>query len=186
VTALVNSGLPINAAINNSLVTFIADGRRQNLGTSLMRGLDFSVRYDRKFGDIGIESGFQGTYLLDYKFEAVPGSGLVDVRDAIGFAQRYRHQADLGVSAGGLRSRMIWNHVAGYYNTGVTPRQRIANYDTIDFYLGYEVDERFTLSFDVRNLLDEEPPYVDIAGGYDPQASNPIPRLFSVTAAVKF
>lgn len=186
VDALVNSGLPINAAINNSLVTFIADGRRQNLGTSLMRGLDFSVRYDREFGDIGIESGFQGTYLLDYKFEAVPGSGLVDVRDAIGFAQRYRHQADLGLSAGGLRTRMIWNHVAGYYNTGVTPRQRISNYDTIDFYLGYEVDERLTLSFDVRNLFDEEPPYVDIAGGYDPQASNPIPQLFSVTAAIKF
>lgn len=186
IAALVNSGLPINAAINNSLVTFIADGRRQNLGTSLMRGLDFSLRYDRTIGGIGVEAGIQGTYLLDYLFEAVPGSGLVDVRDAIGFAQRYRHQADVGISAGGLRSRVIWNHLAGYWNTGVTPRQRVANYDTIDLYLGYEVDERLTLSIDVRNLFDEEPPFVDIAGGYDPQAANPVPRLFSITAAVKF
>ncbi|MDV3457109.1 TonB-dependent receptor [Sphingomonas sp. HF-S4] len=186
VDALVNSGLPINAAINNSLVTFIADGRRQNLGTSLMRGLDFSLRYDRAIGDVRLDAGIQGTYLLDYKFEAVPGSGLVDVRDSIGIAQRYRHQADIGLSAGGLRGRVTWNHLAGYYNTGVTPRQRISNYDTLDFYLGYEVDERLTLSVDVRNMFDEDPPYVDIAGGYDPQAANPVPRLFSVTAAVKF
>ena len=39
---------------------------------------------------------------LDYLFEAVPGSGLVDVLDTIGFTQQFRTQADIGARLAGL------------------------------------------------------------------------------------
>ena len=61
-----------------------------------------------------------------------------------------------------------------------------SDYDTVDLYVGYDLTDHVTLSADVRNLFDEDPPFVDITGGYDPQASNPVPRLISVGAAVKF
>lgn len=186
IAALVSSGLPINAAINQSLVTFIADGRRQNLGTSLMRGLDFVTSYRWNFGNIEMDAGIQGTYILSYLFEAVPGSGLTDVLDTFGFTQKFRTQADIGARIGGLKSRLTWNHLAGYYNTTVTPRQKISNYDTFDVLIGYDFGERFNLSFDVRNLFNEKPPFVDTAGGYDPQSANPIPRIFALTGSVKF
>jgi iron complex outermembrane receptor protein len=186
IAALVGSGLPINAAINQSLVTFIADGRRHNLGTTLLRGIDFMAQYQWAWGAVDFDAGFQGTYIFDYLFEAVPGAGLTDVLDTIGFAQKFRTQADIGARSGGLNARITWNHLNGYANTTVTPRQRISNYDTFDLRIGYDVSERIGLSFEVRNLFNEDPPYVDTAGGYDPQASNPIPRLFAVTANVKF
>lgn len=186
VAALVGSGLPINGAINQSEVTFIADGRRQNLGTSLMRGLDFSLGYRWTIGAVEIEAGAQGTYLLDYLFEAVPGSGLKDVLNTFGFAQRFRSQADIGAQLGGLRSRLTWNHLNGYDNDSVTPVQKVSNYDTFDLTLGYEVNDRFTLSADVRNLFDEDPPFVDTTNGWDPQSASPFPRLYSLTASIKF
>ncbi|WP_066799616.1 TonB-dependent receptor domain-containing protein [Sphingomonas soli] len=186
ISALVSSGLPINAAINQSLVTFIADGRRQNLGTSLMRGLDFAASYRWNWGGVELDAGVQGTYLLDYQFEPVPGAGFTKVVDTFGFTQRFRSQADIGARIGGLKSRLTWNHLGGYNNTTVNPIQKIRNYDTVDLLIGYDFGERFNLSFDVRNLFNEKPPFVDTAGGYDPQSANPIPRVFALTGSVKF
>jgi iron complex outermembrane receptor protein len=186
VSALVNSGLPINAAINQSLVTFIADGRRQNLGTSLFRGLDFTAAYRWNWGGVDLDAGFQGTYVLDYLFEAVPGAGLVDVLDTIGFTQQFRTQADIGAKVGGFKSRLTWNHLNGYTNTTSTVFREVSNYDTFDLLVGYDFTDRINLSLDVRNLFNEDPPFVDTTNGFDPQASNPIPRMFAITANVKF
>ncbi len=186
IAALVGSGLPINNAINQSAVTFIADGRRQNLGTSLLRGLDFALNYDWEMGDAKLDAGIQGTYILDYRFEAVPGSGLVNVLDTFGFSQKFRTQADIGVRWNGLRARATVNHLAGYFNTTVSPRQDVSNYDTVDFSIGYDITRAITLSADVRNVFNEDPPFVDTTRGYDPQSANPVPRLISFTAAVKF
>ncbi|UZK67017.1 TonB-dependent receptor plug domain-containing protein [Sphingomonas sp. M1-B02] len=186
VSALVNSGLPLNAAINQSLVTFIADGRRQNLGTSLLRGLDFTAAYRWDWGGVALDAGVQGTYVLDYLFEAVPGSGLVDVLDTIGFIQKFRTQADIGARVGGLKTRLTWNHLNGYTNTTSTVVRDVSNYDTFDLLIGYDFTDRINLSFDVRNLFNEDPPFVDTTNGFDPQAANPIPRLFAITANVKF
>lgn len=186
ISALVNSGLPINAAINESLVTFIADGRRQNLGTSLLRGLDFTAAYRWNWGGVDLDAGIQGTYVLDYLFEAVPGAGLVDVLDTIGFTQKFRTQADIGAKLGGAKARLTWNHLNGYTNTTSTVVREVSNYDTFDLLIGYDVTDRIGLSLDVRNLFDEDPPFVDTTNGFDPQASNPIPRMVAITANVKF
>ncbi len=187
VNALINSGLPLNAAIDPALVTFIADGRRQNLGTTLLRGLDFSLAYARDLGGgVEMDASILGTYVLDYRFEAVPGSGLRDVLDTFGFPQTFRSQADIGLRWGGLRTRFTWNHLSGYENNSVAPVQQVRNYDTFDLYLGYEINDNFTLSADVRNLFNEDPPFVDPTTGYAPQASNPIPRLFSISATARF
>ncbi|WP_243455816.1 TonB-dependent receptor [Sphingosinicella sp. BN140058] len=186
VQALLASGLPINSAINANLVQFIADGRRQNLGTSLVNGLDFGLYYRRTIGAVEVDAGVQGTYFTRYDFEAVPEAGLADVLGTIAFPQKFRSQADIGAKWNAFQARVTWNHLAGYRNTTVTPVQRVSNYDTIDLFLGWDVDERFRFSVDVRNLFDEKPPFVDTARGYDPQSSNPIPRLISFTAGVKF
>jgi len=186
VAALVNSGLPLNANINQSQVTFIADGRRQNLGTTKMRGIDFVLQYDRDVGPVALSAGIQGTYVLDYLFEAVPGSGLVDVLNTFGFAHKFRTQADLGAQIGGLRTRLVWNYLNGYDNNTVTPIQKVDEYHTFDLSVSYEINENFTISGDVRNLFDQNPPFVNTTNGWDPQSASPFPRLFSVTAGVRF
>ena len=186
VAALVNSGLPINSAIDQTQVTFIADGRRQNLGTTLLRGLDFGLNYDWRMGEAKLDAGIQGTYILDYRFEAVPGSGLVDVLSTFGFTQEFRSQADVGVQWRNLRSRFTWNHLSGYQNNTVAPAQHVRNYDTFDLSLGYTINDHISITGDVRNLFDEKPPFVDTTNGYDPQSANPVPRIFSITAQVKF
>jgi iron complex outermembrane recepter protein len=186
VTALINSGLPINSVINPNVVQFIADGRRQNLGTSLVRGIDFGLYYNWNIGTLDFDAGFQGTYFTKYDFQPVPGAGLSDVLGTIGFPQKFRSQADIGVKWNEFQARVTWNHLAGYRNTTSPVLQQVSDYDTVDLFLGWDLDERFRFSVDVRNLLNEDPPFVDVTRGYDPQASNPVPRLISFTAGLKF
>ena len=186
ITALMASGLPINNTINTAAVQFIADGRRQNLGTSLVSGIDFGLNYAWQWSDFKLDAGIQGTYYTRYKFEAVPGSGLVDVLNTIGFSQKFRMQADTGIAWKGFRARATLNHLSGYKNNTVVPNQRVDAYDTVDLSLGYDITPRITLSVDARNLFDRDPPFVDTTRGYDPQSANPVPRLISFTAGVKF
>ena len=186
VTALINSGLPINNPITASQVTFIADGRRQNLGTTLLRGIDFALGYETDVGQVELSAGVQGSYVLSYMFEAVPGSGLVDVLNTFGFAPKFRAQSDIGARIGALRTRLVWNYLNGYDNNTVTPIQKVGNYNTFDLSVSYEISDNFTISGDVRNLFDANPPFVNTTNGWDPQSASPFPRLFSVTAGVRF
>jgi iron complex outermembrane receptor protein len=185
VSALINSGLPINANINAGQVTFIADGRRQNLGTTLMRGLDFTASYDWDMGGVDLSVGTQGSYVLKYMFEAVPGSGLRDVLNTIGFAHRFRTQSDVTAQWDALRARVVWNYLNGYSNTTVTPAQKVSDYNTFDLSLAYEVNDNLTISGDVRNLFDADPPFVDSTNGWDPQSASPFPRVFSITVGMR-
>lgn len=186
VSALVNSGLPLNNAINTSAVAFIVDGRRQNLGRSLVSGFDFGVNYGHTFGDVKLDGGVQGTYYTRYSFQAVPGSAFTNVINTINFPQQFRMQADIGATWKKLRGRLTLNHLGGYSNTGVIPYQTVASYNTVDAYVGVDVTERFNLAIDARNLFNQNPPFVDQTRGYDPQSASPMPRLISLTAGVKF
>jgi iron complex outermembrane receptor protein len=186
INALIASGLPINQAINASAVTFIVDGRRQNLGRSKVSGVDFGFNYTTSFGDVKLDGGVQGTYYTRYKFQAVPGAAMASVINTINFPQRFRMQADLGAAYGKLHGRVTLNHLSGYDNTGITPVQKVRDYDTVDASVSLDITEKFSLSVDVRNLLNEDPPFVDQTRGYDPQSVNPVPRLVSVTAGIKF
>lgn len=186
VTALINSGLPINAAINTSAVSFIVDGRRQNLGRSIVRGLDFGLYYGLTTGAVEWDLGFQGTYYTKYLFRAVPGAPIADVLGRINFPQKFRSQADIGAKVDIFSARLTWNHLAGYLNNTIPTPQQVTNYDTFDLSVGVDVTDRFRLGFDIRNLLNEDPPFVDVTRGYDPQSANPVPRMFSVNASVKF
>ena len=187
IAALRTSGLPINnPSVLTGPVQFIADGRRQNLGQSKVSGLDFLVGYNWHSGDWKFDAGVNGSYFLTYDFQAVPGSGFVSVVNTIAFPQKFRMQADAGIGYGNFHSRVTVNHLSGYRNTTVTPVQSVKAYDTVDLYLGLDVTEHATVSFEVRNLFDRDPPFVDAATGYDPQAANPLPRLFMVNARVKY
>lgn len=186
IDALINSGLPINGTINAAQVTFIADGRRQNLGTTLLRGLDFAVGYDFDLGGVEMSVGTQGSYVLKYMFEAVPGAGLQNVLNTIGFAHKFRTQSDISARVDGLRARFVWNYLNGYRNTTVNPVQKVSDYNTFDLSVSYEINENFTIGADVRNLFDANPPFVDTTNGWDPQSASPFPRLFALTAGMRF
>jgi iron complex outermembrane receptor protein len=187
ITAIRTSGLPINnPSVLTGNVQFIADGRRQNLGKSKISGIDFVTSYTWDWGEWTLDAGVNGSYFLNYDFEAVPNSGFVDVLNTIGFPQKFRMQADAGVAYGNFQGRVTFNHLSGYDNTTVSPIQEVDSFQTVDLHLGLDVTEHANVALQVRNLFNADPPFVDAATGYDPQSVNPLPRLFVINARIKY
>jgi|HigsolmetaAR202D_1030399.scaffolds.fasta_scaffold01789_2 iron complex outermembrane receptor protein len=184
VNALLNSGLPINSPINAEAVTYIQDGRRQNVGSTIAKGIDTDIRYRWETGIGDITAGLNASYFTKLTTAIAPGAPHIDVVDTLNFPQRFRSRADLGWRRGPLDVVAFANYVGDYRQTGVTPERDIDDYLTIDLHIGYDLSslvDGLSIALNVQNLTDEDPPFVNIVGGYDPQTASPIGRLFALS-----
>jgi iron complex outermembrane receptor protein len=183
-------------------VTLFVDGRSQNLGKSITRGFDFNMTY---MWDMDSANRFTfnaaGTYLTTYKVAITPAAPLLDQLDQIFRPLRLKARASVTWDHEPFSVRVLANHVGGYINTAVTPNQSVSSYTPIDLALTWRNDDGgdrgfslngLSISAEVRNLFNEDPPYVNIApsvngsGGYDATASNPIGRMFALTVRKSF
>jgi iron complex outermembrane receptor protein len=94
-----------------------------------------------------------------------------------------------------LHTMLGVTYVGGYTNDAITPRQAVSDYAPVDLRVTYTMPDSgalalvsgLTLGAEIRNMFDEQPPYVNLApsgngsGGYDATATNPIGRLFALT-----
>ena len=185
-----------------SAVTVFVDGRSQNLGVSRTKGIDFTATYQLDLSaDDTLSFNVNGTYLTSYKVAITPSAPLNDQLNLIFNPLKFKSRASVTWDHGDLSARLLWTHVNGYTNNLANPRQEVSSYNPIDLSLRWTIGDKdadgffakgMTLGFEVRNLLDEDPPYVNIApsgngsGGYDATAADPIGRLFAVSVRKSF
>jgi iron complex outermembrane receptor protein len=179
VNALLASGLPVNSPINASQVTYIQDGRRQNVGGTFAKGMDLDIAQSWDLGGSRLRAGAMITRIDSLKTAVAPGATPVQVVNTLNFPQRWRGRVTTGWSRGQFDSLLTLNFVGGYTQTGVTPVRHIDSYRTVDLHTGLRLDHENSLSltFDVQNLLNKTPPFVNLSGGYDPQSASPILRM---------
>ncbi|MEN7535579.1 TonB-dependent receptor [Aurantiacibacter flavus] len=193
-------GAPIPGGDPQNVSLFI-DGRSLNLGKSVMRGIDFSVRY---LADLGpndfLTLNASGTYLTDYKVATTPTAPLLDQLNLIFRPLRLKARVSANWDHGPFSVRAMATHVGGYTNDVVTPVEQVDSYMPVDLSFTWRVGDSFAgsvlsgleLTAEVRNLFDTDPPYVNFApsgngsGGYDATAANPIGRQFAAGARIRF
>jgi iron complex outermembrane receptor protein len=92
------------------------------------------------------------------------------------------------------------SHVNGYDNDIVAPVQKVKSYTPVDLSLGWQIGQTFgfeklqalTMGFEVRNLFDTDPPFVNSrptangGGGFDATVTNPVGRELALSLRVKF
>jgi iron complex outermembrane receptor protein len=199
VAELVAQGLAVAGAFpggNPLNVTVFVDGRSQNLGSSLTRGFDFNASYVLPTDNMG-RFGFNlsGTYLTDFETAQTPTAPVIDQLNEIFQPLRFKARASVSWEDGPFTVLLRATHLNGYKNTAITPNERVDSYTPVDLNLTWrlgESDTPFTFGFEVRNLFDTKPPYVNIApsvngsGGYDATTTDPIGRLFAVSVRKKW
>ncbi len=184
VNDLLASGLPINSPINAALVTYIQDGRRQNLGQTIAKGIDAAVSNAWSVGSGQLTVALNATYFTDLTTAAAPGAPEVDVLNTLNFPQSFRARGEIGWRGESLSALAFVNYTGDYEQTGVTPVRSIDSYTTVDVHVGYDLgvfSDGLSVALDVQNVADEEPPFVNIAGSYDPQSASPLGRLIAVS-----
>jgi len=188
------SGRPFNPAEVES----IFDGRIQNLSSTDVSGIDFSVSYDIAsdgFGNIGFS--LDGNYLFEFTNQVTPQTLEDNVVDTLLRPIDWRLRGGVVWSKGGLTTAGFVSYQDDYTNNVTIPATQIDSWTTVDLNISYDTSDRFgswvdntIIAVNVQNLFDEDPPFVAGASSlvgsgfvtpisYDPTNASPLGRFIS-------
>lgn len=184
-----------------------------NVSTS---GIDFTASLRPDFGgDLGLEAGVNGTYVIDYKTNDIFVEGVLvqPAFDAVGLLNfqtsayplpQWKGFAYLQGETGPHSLRLQYNYIDGYTdqrtapfigatNAGslagqaVTRGKRIGKFDTFDVTYRLNLESTgTTLSVSALNIFDKEPPFARLDFNYDPFTASPLGFTAKVAVSQKF
>ncbi|HEU5134098.1 MAG TPA: TonB-dependent receptor [Steroidobacteraceae bacterium] len=188
---------PIRGVLPNP-VTLYVDGRTNNLGTTIAAGFDLAAEYNLDAGSAGEFSfGLMTTYFTTYDVAITPAADRIDQLNTIYNPLEFKARADVTWRRGGFTSALFVTHLGAYDNNLASPLQTVDSKTTFDLNLRYEFPgdgftDGLSVALDAVNLLDEDPPFVNIAqspnggGGFDPTLNNPVGRIIGLTLRKKW
>ncbi len=188
---------PIRGVLPNP-VTLYVDGRTNNLGTTIAEGIDFTADFSIDTESAGVFGfGLLTTYFTKYDVAITPAADKVDQLDTIYNPLEFKARADFSWKLGGLSAALFVTHLGAYDNNLVSPVETVDSLTTFDLNLAYHFSgggfaDGLSVAVDAVNLLDEEPPFVNIAqspnggGGFDPTLNNPVGRIVGLTLRKKW
>lgn len=198
---LLNQGFGYARGVPPVPVTLFVDGRTNNLGVSNTTGIDFSASYVMSLDNMGeVIFNTGGMYIDSYEVALSPTGTAQDLTNTIFNPLTFKARSSVTWDYNKLSTRLVWNHVNSYKNDRIATAETVSAYNTFDLSVNYNLGEEgssgfldnFLVGVDIINLLDEEPPYVNIApngnggGGYDPTTANPVGRVLSVSLRKSF
>ncbi|HKX54905.1 MAG TPA: TonB-dependent receptor [Xanthomonadales bacterium] len=187
---------------NPANVTLFVDGRNNNLGRTTTSGFDFALNYLWQTDGAGDFRFFaNGMWMTDFNVSITPTGTPKDYLNKIFQPAEFRTRVGVVWNMGDWRTELRSTYLNGYDNNAIIPTQSVSSYMPVDLSVAWNVgggdgadffSSGLVLGFEIRNLFDEDPPYVNIApggngsGGYDATAANPIGRLYSVNLRKSF
>lgn len=185
--------------------------RAENRGEISTDGIDASVEYriPVRYADTAFSVGATASYILNYDVNGVRADGYAN-GFGTGIANSMPNmKAELfGEATRGIHNlRLTMRHIGTYvddraiFTLGSTTRVPGTTYDQgalilngqkisaqNQFDLAYRVmlPKQTTLSLQVQNLLDKDPPFARAEMSYDPMTGNPLGRTFQVNVRKAF
>ncbi|WP_053553268.1 TonB-dependent receptor [Sphingopyxis sp. 113P3] len=176
-------------------VDAILDGQVRNLSAVHQTGLDFDVGYAPRFGSAALDFGLSGSRILKIDRQLTPGTAPADVVGTFANPVKWRLRGRAGWSKDGFAATVFVNYTGGYRNQIPAIPEAVAPWTTADLTLSQQIGDAdtrgVTLALSILNLFDKDPPYVNnrtntSALAYDPEKANPIGRMISLQAKVRW
>ena len=127
-------------------------------------------------------------YLFDFERRIIDADALLEEVDTIGRPVDFRARGGVNWSQGNWVVSGFVNYTDGYTDNLSDPARSVDSWTTVDLTVAYQrgegagilSDTRFALT--TRNLLDEDPPFVDTRGetGYDAALASPLGQYFAL------
>jgi iron complex outermembrane receptor protein len=153
------------------------DARRQNLGELKQDGVDFNTNYRYPMSLGSVSASLAGTYTLHRTQAPLAGLAFTDALGTPG-SSRLSLVASLGAVLGHVTTTVSLNHSQGYDLNPVlvTPKfgaqSHVDAFDTVDLFFGYDfeatsgVTKDLSLTLNLTNLFDRDPPFYNADPGY--------------------
>ncbi|HEY6640556.1 TonB-dependent receptor [Povalibacter sp.] len=185
IQAVLNNGLPLSGVLP-PVIEFIIDARPMNRGITDARGFDLQAGYRWMTDRAGsISWRTTGTYFTKFDTQLTANAPVLERVNTIAYPLRFRAKSDLSWAINDVGVGLSVNYSSHYWDTNFTPNRGIDSYVTLDLNGSYEFSSEsmlagLTLSLNVANVLDEDPPFVNQSDGYDGSKASPYGRLISV------
>ncbi|UAJ10122.1 TonB-dependent receptor domain-containing protein [Glacieibacterium megasporae] len=187
---------------------FIYNYQQRNVLNLTVSGIDVDVNYSRQTGIGRFTAGVAFTDEL--QFDQQIGNGpTFSVLNTTGFNTTFpsvifQGRANLGWEYSGISADVFVNQTGGYRNysgTTLNPIIRtngvptgggdhVAAYTTVDLHVAYTIPQKYLhkaqVFVDATNLFDRNPPFYNIAAGYDVFEANPIGRVVTIGVRTAF
>ena len=187
--------------LSPSDIGFVFDGRVQNVASTNVSGVDFSVGYVRE-ADFGVlQLGLNGSYIFEFSQRNLPGVPATDIFNRQFRPVDLRLRGNIGLSRGNFASSLFINYVDSYESDETGVLEPVDSWTTVDINAAYRFDDgrhnamlnNLRLSLNIVNLFDEEPPFVDqfrglsrVGQNYDGANANALGRVVSVQLEKSF
>ncbi|GFE82414.1 TonB-dependent receptor [Steroidobacter agaridevorans] len=161
-------------ALDPNATLAVLDLRQQNLGELKQDGIDFNLSYQRPVSFGAITASLAGTYTLHRENAIAAGAEFVSTLDEPG-ESRFFLSATLGAQVGALTGAVSLSQRQGYdlgppvtnapsvLDPVVRTQTSVDSFRTVDLFFNYDlpssVAEQLSLTLNVSNVLDEEPPF---------------------------
>ncbi|HKU14101.1 MAG TPA: TonB-dependent receptor [Steroidobacteraceae bacterium] len=190
-------------------IYFGIDFRNFNVYTVEVEGIDYDVHYRYPFSWGSLRAGINGTYKTKFDQSAggnEPSFSILDRNRFIGTFPSIQSEwrVDVGTEIGNFKATAFANFTGGYTFWGTSAINPVLSVNGIPTSGGDHVDSYMTVSLnlqyklqdilpgdvtvfvDVDNLLDEEPPFVNFASGYDNFLAFPLGRVITAGLRAQF
>ncbi|RKF19401.1 TonB-dependent receptor [Altericroceibacterium spongiae] len=170
-----------------------------NAADVMTSGVDFQASLEQGLGDVLLQGGVSGSYVIDYKVGDVVVEGIT-VQPAFDAAGSLNYQTTaypLPHWKGQLFAQALWgrqslrfqlNYIGPYTDRrgdavfgpdnavlageAVTAGKRIGSFATLDMSYRITLPSRTSLSLTLANIFDEDPPFARLDQNYDPLTAN--------------
>ena len=157
------------AGIPGPIISF--NSRYQNLGQTIVKGLDFESRYKYSLGEYGkLDAQLSANYVLSYKNSATESEALVEYNGTYN-QPKIRAGASVSWVYGSWSVTPSYSYVGDFLYVGSpydvcryqgTANQfacKISSWGTWNLFISNEPIKDLTISLSIRNLEDKQPPF---------------------------
>lgn len=176
-----------------SVITRRSDGtilsvsaQSQNVASIGLKGFDVQANYDFELGDAGnFGIVYLGTFTDESTFEAFPGADVEDCAGEFGTlicgepVPAYKHRTTLRWANGPFTGQLLWRYVGEVDDDDDGTDYAVETIDGTSYFDvsgSWRLNDNFTLTGGVDNLLDEEPPIL----GDNQEQANTWPATYDV------
>ncbi len=173
-------------------VQVLMDAGVHNVASLRTSGVDLQSSYAFEVGPGALDVSFNATYVMEYLLQGTRQTPAENNVDRVGDPLRFRARAAAGYSVGAWTLSAAMNFQDSYIDDIFSPLApvRVDSYATLDLGVHYRSAVRaapgwldnMRFSLNLRNALDEDPPFVDDPSGFNFDAANasPLGRFISL------
>ncbi len=185
--ALINDpGSQIAGLLPPEFFRAILDGRLVNSTELIVRGIDLLVGGDFPMAGGTGSISVNASHMLDYQRRITPKAPLTERVGTLSNPPEWKLRASGAWDSGPIGISASFNYVASYLDDVSVPARKVDSWTTVDLQLRFQPralkNKGLSLAFNVQNLFDQDPPFVDQMSGFGYGAANadPIGRYVSL------